>query len=67
MARPEQKGDWDLSKVGDVWHRRPIGTTDPWQSLTTTLVGRPPDNQRSKGHDNKHLPSIYRWDWKETR
>ena len=62
MARPEDPGDWDLKKDG-TWWRRPIGTTEPWQALTTTLVGRPPDNSRSKGHDNKQLPSIYRWDW----
>ena len=65
MARPEDPGDWDWHKGDEdgVWRRRPIGTTEPWQALTTTLVGRPPDNSRSKGHDNKQLPSIYRWDW----
>ena len=63
MAMPEQKGDWDWHKNDGTWWRRPIDTTEPWQSLTTTLVGRPPDNGRSKNKDNKQLPSIYRWDW----
>jgi hypothetical protein len=67
MARPENPGSWDWSKFDGVWHRRPIGTTERWQSLTTTRIGTPPDNPRSKGSDNKQLPSIYRWDWKETR
>ena len=63
MARPENPGDWDWSKVGNTWRRRPIDTTEPWQSLTTTRIGTPPDKSRSKGHDNQQLPSIYRWDW----
>jgi len=67
MARPENPGKWDWSKVDGVWHRRPIDTTERWQSLTATRIGTPPDNSRSKGHDNQQLPSIYRWDWKETR
>ena len=64
MPMPEQKGLYDWYKNDDTWWRRPIGTTEPWQALTTTLVGRPPDNGRSKNKDNKQLPSIYRWDWK---
>ena len=67
MPMPEQRGDWDWLKNGDTWCRRPIGTTEPWEELTTTMIGRPPDNPRSKGHDNKQLPSIYRWDWEETK
>jgi len=65
MAMPEQKGLYDWHRDDDdTWWRRPIDTTEPWQSLTTTLVGRPPDNGRSKGTDNKQLPSIMEWTWK---
>ena len=64
MARPEQQGDWQFTKRNGYWERRPINTNSPWQALTTTLVGRPPDNGRSKGTDNKHLPSIMKWTWK---
>jgi hypothetical protein len=63
MAMPEQKGLYDWYKDGDTWWRRPIDTTEPWQSLTTTRIGTPPDRDQSKGSDNKQLPSIYRWDW----
>ena len=63
MAMPEQRGDWDWSKVGNTWRRRPIDSTERWQSLTTTLIGRPPDNSRSKGHDRKQTESITEWTW----
>ena len=65
MAMHEQQGDWDWLKNDDGrWCRRPINTTEPWQALTTTLVGRPSDSGHRKGPDNKQLPSIMKWTWK---
>jgi len=64
MAMPEQRGDWDWLKSGDTWCRRPIDTTERWQKLTTTLIGRPSDSGNRKGPDNRQLDSIFRWDWK---
>ena len=64
MAIPEQQGDWQFTKRNGYWERRPINTNSPWQALTTTLIGRPPDGGRRKGPDNQQLPSMYRWDWK---
>jgi len=59
-----EQGDWQFTKRNDTWCRRPINTTEPWQALTTTLVGRPSDSGHRKGPDNKQLPSIMKWTWK---
>lgn len=65
MARPESLGLFDFTDRNGYWERRPINTTQPWQKLNVVRIGTPRDRNQSKGPDNKKLPSIYRWDWKE--